>query len=202
MLSGNPLLSTETVYYTPDLGGAGHQEKEDKEKAEEYLLSLICECPGVNCSVVGLLVFANPTALALKSVRTKLSALQSALLHGAPLDVVQLLFELEGDQQGFAQTLIPASPEKHYGVGVDANGDNDPPLLPVQLLLRGVMEGKGPTPAYRLRTSPLRHALFMGIVEAWEASLEKLDRVDQVLRLLEADGRDRARRRGRRGDKE
>ena len=39
------------------------------------------------------------------------------------------------------------------------------------------------------------HALFMGIVEAWEASLEKLDPSGPGTTALEADGRDRARRR-------
>jgi hypothetical protein len=182
LLSSNPLLATEPVRHTRDLdvkaGAEEGEEAEEEETAgqvitkkteEEYLLSLICECPGANCSVVGLLVFANPSAPALRSMRSGLSALQSALLHGAPLDIVLLLFELEANQRRFAQTPISLeSGGRHGGAG------NDTSLIPAELLLRGIAGGKDSTPAYRLRTSLLRHSLFMSMVQAWEGSLESL----------------------------
>ena len=135
----------------------------------EHLLHHLCACPGgANCSVVGLLLFAHPGAVRAKSPSSGLSALQTALLHSAPLDVVTLLFELEADQRRFCRTRIGSVSGDGTDSGDSVGGGG---LLPIELLLLPVRGSP-----YELRVSPRRHALFMRFAAvAWESAAAVLD---------------------------
>ena len=125
---------------------------------QEYLLHLVCELSGANASVIGLLVFAHPKASTLKSPRTLRTALQVALCHGAPMDVIALLFAFETDTLGFCQTPL------------------DQDLLPLALLVQPLLEWETCHRLCALREDNERHAMFMQMARTWPAGLKFMDR--------------------------
>ena len=183
LLLENPLLASEPVYYTSASGprdGVADGSAAKDARSEEHLLSLICQSAGANCSVVGLLVFANPKAPEVRAHKSGLSPLQTALLNGASLDIVQLLFDLEKDKRRFAQTAVSLSLRRKDRARESCDSVKGE-LLPVELLLQQTNGGytcaserDRVTWAYKLRTSSVRHYLFMSMVRMWEGSLKVL----------------------------
>jgi hypothetical protein len=147
------------------------QEEDDEEEEEEkkcpssvetsnkddYLLHLMCALPNVNTSVVGLLAFAHPRSAMYKSPRTRKTPLQVALSSRVvSMEVITLLFEYETKKTKFCQDTL------------------DGGMLPLAVLLEPVTNSSQGTCS--LRSSSLRHALFMRFVFAWKDSLKFVDK--------------------------
>jgi len=135
---------------------SSHEQKKENMADSDYLLHLMCACPNVNTSVVGLLAFAHPRSTTYRSLRTKRTPLQVALSsRNVSMEVITLLFEYETRKTNFCQETL--------------EGD----LLPLAVLLEPVTLANG---TCSLRSNSLRHALFMRFVLAWKDSLKFVDK--------------------------
>ena len=128
------------------------------EELNEAVLIAICALPGSNCSVVSLLLYSYPQSILMRSPKTGLSALQTAMLHGAPLDVITLLYDAEVDKHSFCATMLRS--DQH---------PLDEGKYPLEHLLLHVRS------PLALRNSPRKHRLFMRFCSVYPTAMQRLD---------------------------
>lgn len=140
---GTSLFAVKTTGFS-----GGSNNKTTAKSDSDYLLHLMCQSKGVNSSVVGLLVFANPRAPKLRSPRTGLTPLQVALLCNVSMEVITLLYEFETHKEQFCHETLSGH------------------RVPLEVLLQPISN------PCNLRKDSSRHALFMRFVEVWDGALE------------------------------